>query len=75
MFLCLKQKFGPLKDIFLTTFLGSSVDYIVCVAHAHSQSLAGPGGKVEKALLRVGSAVRATRPLAKIVSPVTRPFV
>ena len=71
----LKQKFGPLEDIFLTIFLGSSVDYIVCVAHAHSQSLAGPGGKVEKALMRVGCAVRATRPLAKIVSTVTRPLV
>ena len=45
MFSVLKQKFGLLEDIFLTTFLGSSIDYIVCVAHAHSQSLVGPRGK------------------------------
>ena len=35
------QKFGPLEAIFLTTFVGLSVDYIVHVAHAYSKSLAG----------------------------------
>ena len=37
----LKWEFGPLEAIFLTTFVGLSVDYIVHVAHAYTQSLAG----------------------------------
>ena len=54
----LKWEFGPLEAIFLTTFVGSSVDYIVHVAHAYSQSFAGTRRqKVEKALMYVGSAV------------------
>ena len=40
------------------TFVGLSVDYIVHVAHAYSQSLAGTRRqKVEEALMHVGSAV------------------
>ena len=54
----LKWEFGPVEAIFLTTFVGLSVDYIVHVAHACSQSFARTRRqKVEKALMNVGSAV------------------
>ena len=37
----LKWEFGPLEAIFLTTFVGLSMGYIVHVAHAYSRSLPG----------------------------------
>ena len=66
---------GPLEDIFLTTFVDLSVDYIVHVTHAYSQTLAGTLRQKWESTYARGQCCESNEPSCKVLSQVTRPVV